>query len=85
MKRLVLIALLLTAWVAPTVADNAIPSDAISQNELVERQGLHYKKFSTTPFTGTTKHELSVTVKNGSKVTRYKTWVDGLSHGLEIS
>ena len=85
MKRFVLMTLLLTAWVAPTIADNATPSDGIPQDELVERPGLHYKKFSTTLFTGTTKHELSVKVKNGSKVTAYKTCVDGLSHSLEIS
>jgi antitoxin component YwqK of YwqJK toxin-antitoxin module len=43
------------------------PSLALGETmkDLVERNGLHYKKFSDVPFTGKTTGELQVTFKNG--------------------
>ena len=63
MKRLVLIALLLTAWAVPAAAHDV---KKISKADLVKRDGLFYEKFSNTPFTGkTTTGWYRATYKNG--------------------
>ncbi len=63
MKRLVLIALLLTAWVVPSAAQD----EKIDHRLLVERDGRMYLKFSDTPFTGATreKNRIHRKYKNG--------------------
>ena len=50
MKRLVLIALLLTTWVVPATASD----QPLTEADLVKRNGLVYAKFTDTPFTGKT-------------------------------
>ena len=62
MKRFVLITLLLTAWVVPAAAHDV---KKISMNDLVQRDGLFYKMFSNTPFTGTTTGEFQIPFKTG--------------------
>ena len=75
MKRFVLIALLLIGWVVPAAAD-----DPISQTELVERNGVTYKKFSTTPFTGK-----SIQWNEEWNEVRYISYRDGLRHGPDTT
>ena len=42
-------------------------SEVVGIKDLVERGGLHYKKFSDVPFTGKTTGQEQVTFKNGKK------------------
>ena len=91
MKRFVLIALLLTAWVVPAAAQD----QKIDHRLLVERDGRMYRKFSDTPFAGTTqeKNRIFRKYKNGllhsQKLEFYRTvqlknkttWQSGKSDG----
>ena len=39
----------------------------VTLDDLVKRDGIHYKKFSTVPFTGKVTGEIQGTFKNGKK------------------
>ena len=91
MKRFVLIALLLTAWVAPAAAHDV---KKISKADLVKRDGLFYEKFSNTPFTGkTTTGAFRAAYKNGrlhgvfehyyrsGQLWKIELYKDGVQHG----
>ena len=70
MKCVVLIALLLTAWAVPLAAQD----EKIDHSLLVDREGILYKKFSDTPFTG-------ATVQNRRNHFNFK---NGLGHGPQL-
>ena len=47
------------------LSPNVVLSETM--NDLVRREGLHYKKFSDVPFTGKTTGEIQGTFRNGKK------------------
>ena len=93
MKRLVLIALLLTAWVVPAAAHDV---KKITRGDLVQRNGLFYEKFSNTPFNGTTTGQFKKPFKNGrlhgveeiynsrGQLSSLITYKDGIRHGKAL-
>ena len=91
MKRLVLIALLLTAWVVPAAAHDV---KKLSFADLVKRDGIFYEKFSDTPFTGTTttgtyrgsfkngrRHGVFESYDRSGQLWQKVPYMDGLRHG----
>ena len=79
MKRLVLIALLLTAWATPLAAADKI----IDRKQLVFRDDVAFEKFSTKPFTGIATGWRKPPGKDGKRglVYQKKVYVNGLGHG----
>ena len=73
-----------------------IQSESVDAKDLVERDGIHYKKFTEVPFTGKTTGKIQGAFKNGKK---HGSWVvyhkngqlhfkrnyrDGKTHGPEV-
>ena len=89
MKRFVLIALLLTAWVVPAAAQN----EKIDHRLLVERDGRMYLKFSDVPYTGSTTGQKQLNYQDGKlngqqlifrdngQLAERKNYRDGILHG----
>ena len=99
MKRFVLIALLLAAWVAPAAAHDVKKTRVIYSSDLVERGGLFYEKFSNTPFTGKTRgmfrgserpfkngrlHGVVKVFTRTGKLRVLETYKDGEAHGKSL-
>ena len=92
MKR-ILAPILLMTLLFPSLA----LGEGIKYGDLVERDGIHYKKFTEVPFTGKTTGQIQGTFRNGKKdgpwVTYYNTgqlffkgtYKDGKQDGLWVS
>tara|TARA_Y100001934_G_C11952003_1_gene585361 strand:+ start:108 stop:644 length:537 start_codon:yes stop_codon:yes gene_type:complete len=73
-----------------------VSAETVEYYDLVERNGLYYKKFSDVPFTGKTNGQFQQTFKDGKRQgyqeTYYKNgqlnsktnWKDGTKHGLSV-
>ena len=64
MKRLLTTLVILTGLFAPSLT---VGGEGVKWDELVERGGLYYKKFSTEPFTGKTVGRKQGTFREGKK------------------
>ena len=77
MKR-ILAPILLLVFLFPTLA----LSEEVTLDDLVEREGIYYKKYTDVPFTGKTTGQIQATFKNGKKDGPWVSYHDdgGLHH-----
>ena len=76
MTKLIAIATLLFSVIF--LSPNVVLSETIKWDDLVERDGLYYKKFTDVPFTGKISGEAQGSFKNGK---REGEWVDYIKDG----
>ena len=67
MNRYTLILTFLFSLFLLSGCDSGFMSETVDYGELIERDGLYYKKFSDVPYTGKVKGEEQGSIKNGKK------------------